>query len=140
MTVRYGAAFMRQYEGLDIAHVKADWAEVLDGTSGKSIAFGLQYLPSDRPPNAMQFRDQCRRAPHDDHIALPAPDVKPDPARVREVMAAIAPAVKARENASNARQCIAIIEAIVKERDGKMTVPQRLQLEACRKLVGEVAS
>jgi hypothetical protein len=63
LTVRYGAAFMRTYEGLPLDEVKADWAEELDGFDGESIAYGLRFLPSDRPPNVLQFRDQCRRAP-----------------------------------------------------------------------------
>lgn len=63
LAVRYGEAFMRQYGGLDVAAVKADWAEELDGFDGESLAYGLRFLPSDRPPNVLQFRDQCRRAP-----------------------------------------------------------------------------
>jgi hypothetical protein len=63
LAVRYGEAFMRQYGGLDIAAVKADWAEELDGFDGEAIGYGLRFLPSERPPNVLQFRDQCRRAP-----------------------------------------------------------------------------
>ena len=88
--VRYGTAFLRQYEGFDLAIVKADWAEVLNGFDGESIAYGLRYLPADKPPTAMQFRDQCRRAPRPEPPkAIAGP--KPDPARVAELVSRIEP-------------------------------------------------
>lgn len=68
LTVRWGAAFMRQWPDADPAHVKSDWAEALDGVSGDSIAYALRYLPT-APCNALAFRDVCRRAPA---VALPA--------------------------------------------------------------------
>ena len=63
LVLRYGTAFLRQYGDIEPAAVKADWADVLDGTSAEAIGYALRYLPAERPPNAMQFRDQCRRAP-----------------------------------------------------------------------------
>ena len=75
LTVRYGEAFMRQYHDMDIELVKADWAEVLDGFQylDGSIMYALRYLPSERPPSALQFRDICRRAPDIPKPALTAP-------------------------------------------------------------------
>ena len=35
LTVRYGAAFLRQWPDTDLAVVKADWADVLDGVRGQ---------------------------------------------------------------------------------------------------------
>ena len=35
LTVRYGAAFLRQWPDTDLAVVKADWADVLDGVRGE---------------------------------------------------------------------------------------------------------
>jgi hypothetical protein len=85
LTVRYGVAFARQYEGLDTADVKQDWADVLGGFGPDSIAYALRYLPSEKPPTAMQFRDICRRAPSpDEPQRLEGP--KPDPARVAALM------------------------------------------------------
>lgn len=91
LTVRYGSAFQRQWPDADIEFVKADWADVLDGTSAESIAYALQYLPTERAPNAMQFRDLCRRAPARTP-ALPPPDVRADD---RVVAAAVATASSA---------------------------------------------
>lgn len=85
LSVRYGVAFKRQYEDLDIAAVKEDWAEVLAGFDGDSLAYALRYLPTDKPPTAMQFRDICRRAPSPEAPRqLEGP--KPDPARVAALM------------------------------------------------------
>lgn len=75
LSVSYGDAFPRQYDGMDLALVKANWAEVLDGFKGASIAYGLRNLPQ-RPPNAMQFRDLCRNAP-DTTPRLPPPNPGP---------------------------------------------------------------
>lgn len=92
LTVRYGSAFMRQWPGADIEFVKSDWADVLDGTSAESIAYALQYLPSERPPNAMQFRDLCRRAPAG-KPALPPPSVRADDSVVAAAVATASSAI-----------------------------------------------
>lgn len=60
LTVRYGRAFMAQYEGLDLDLIKSDWADALDGVTPDRIRFALEHLPADRPPNALQFRSLCR--------------------------------------------------------------------------------
>lgn len=86
LTVRYGEAFMRQYADAKPEIVKADWAEVLAGFRGEDIAYALKYLPSERPPNAMQFRDICRRAPEPNTPRLAGP-VAPIPEAVREKLA-----------------------------------------------------
>lgn len=91
LSVRYGVQFMRQYGDLDPALVKADWSEVLAGFGGEEISYGLKYLPEDRPPNAMQFRALCRRAPVSAPLLL-RDDVQADPERVKaalERMAAV---------------------------------------------------
>lgn len=86
--LRYGAAFARQWPEADLGAVKADWAEVLDGTSGEAIAYALRFLHPDRPPNALQFRDQCRRMPSNDAMPrLPAPAERADPERVKQLVA-----------------------------------------------------
>lgn len=95
LAVRYGVAFTRQYEGLDIAAVKEDWADVLAGFDGESIAYALRYLPAEKPPTAMQFRDLCRRAPRREDPALPAPKTEPSP----EVMAKVKDVGKPRAEA-----------------------------------------
>lgn len=85
--VRYGAAWMRQWEGVDIAAVKADWAEQLGGTSSGGIKHALEHLPIDKPPTVGQFQALCRNAPQYAPPALPSP--KADPAVVAQVLGAV---------------------------------------------------
>ncbi len=75
LLVRYGAAWTRMWEGVDIAAVKADWAEELAGFANKpeAIKHGIENLPPDKPPNVSQFRLLCRNAPDYFPPALPAP-------------------------------------------------------------------
>lgn len=131
LTVRYGAAFMRQHDGLDIAIVKGDWAEVLDGVKGDSLSYALRYLP-ERPPNAIQMRDICRRAPPPTVAALPAPVEKADPGRVAAAMARVR---SDDPGLSPAERCARSILRIVADRGGRMSIPQRQQLEAMARLM-----
>jgi hypothetical protein len=59
----YGQAFLRQYDGVDLPDVKANWAHELAvfQQAPDAIAYGLDHLPVDRPPTVLQFRDCCRR-------------------------------------------------------------------------------
>jgi hypothetical protein len=85
----YGRALLSQYEGFDIDDVKADWAHELAGYENhpESIAFALQNLPIDRPPNVLQFRAMCRRAPPPVFKALPTPEPTPEQrAKVRQMI------------------------------------------------------
>ena len=76
LTVTYGQEFLRRWEGVDIAQVKADWALELAGYENqpKAIKYALESLPIDKPPTVLQFRELCRRAPVPRPAALPAPD------------------------------------------------------------------
>lgn len=87
LSLRHGAAFMRQYEGLDPELVKRDWADVLSGFAARphAIAYALDHLPPDRPVNALQFRALARLAPEPPQPALARP--KPDPERLRDALA-----------------------------------------------------
>lgn len=130
--VRYGAAFLRQWPDTDPALVKADWAEVLDGCRGESIGYALRYLPN-TPPNALQFRDVCRRAPEPEVPRLPAPQVPPE--RRAEAMQLIRSALAgSNRDESPAAKCIRNIERIAKAR-GYMTGAQRDQVESCRRVL-----
>lgn len=83
MLVRYGAAWIRMWEGIDPAAVKADWAHELAGLTGEALAHGLDHLPLDKPPTSTQFAQLCVRAP----VAvrqLPAP--KANDAHVQRVL------------------------------------------------------
>lgn len=96
LSVRYGEAFLRQYGDADPEVIKADWADVLDGFQAwpDGIAYGLRHLPTDRPPNAAQFRAICNSAPREDAMALPAPK-QPMPPHVREKLAALTARLRA---------------------------------------------
>lgn len=88
LTLRYGVAFMRQWEDMAPAAVKMDWACVLHGIDGQTIKRALESLPADKPPNANQFRRLCLEAiPGEAYrvkLALPAPKVpQPDSVRAR---------------------------------------------------------
>lgn len=128
LTVRYGAAFMRQWpDNTDTAIIRADWADVLDGTSGTAIEYALRYLP-ERPVNAVQFRDICRRAPQPAQLALPAPTELAQPHRVAEIMARLRTA--AADRVSPADKCAANILRLVANAGGRASIAQRQQLEA----------
>lgn len=63
LLVRYGAAWIRKWEGVPMEAVKADWGEVLGNASREAISHALDCLPPDLPPTATQFRDLCRGVP-----------------------------------------------------------------------------
>lgn len=139
LSLRYGAAFMAQYRDLDHAAVKADWADVLDGFERHpaAIKHALDALPADRPPNALQFREACRRAPTPAAPALPAPDIPKDVAeQVLQSVRRTRDAIRANDGMSPAEKCIRNIERIVAARGGRITGAQKAQLEACRRVVG----
>lgn len=77
LLVRYGAAWLRAYEGIEEKLVQADWAEQLAGFDDKpeAIKHALDSLPTDRPPTAGQFRALCNTAPLPVFKALPSPKV-----------------------------------------------------------------
>jgi len=126
LSVRYGAAFMRQWPDTDPAIVKSDWADVLDGFEGSDIAYALRYLPA-MPMNALQFRDICRRAPRRDPPRLEAPDARPDPARLQALLARISDKPKDMTPAELVASNLRAIE----QRQGGLTCVQRAMLEAC---------
>lgn len=127
LSVRYGAAFLRQWPDADPVTVKADWAEVLSGFDGASIAYALRYLPV-TPPNALQFRDICRRAP-DTTPALPAPELRPQPERVKAILADV---LKAPQDQTPAERVASGLRARMAAGE-TLNAAQRAMLEACEK-------
>lgn len=76
----YGAAFGRQWEGTNIAEVKALWAEKLGGFTAAQIGEALTACDErPYPPNAAEFLMLCRdiaKRERDARIArLPAPEI-----------------------------------------------------------------
>jgi hypothetical protein len=90
MSVRYGAAWSRMYEGIDLASVKADWARELApyANDPEPIKYALDNLPANWPPNVAQFKEICLNRPAEPFKRLEAP--KADPARVAAEVAKIA--------------------------------------------------
>lgn len=128
LTVRYGAAFLRQWPDIaDEAVIRADWADVLDGTRGEAISYALRYLP-ERPVNAMQFRDICRRAPAPTQQALPPPKEAADPGRVAQIMSRLRSNDQPGERPAD--KCARNILRIAAERGGRVSPAQRDQLKA----------
>jgi hypothetical protein len=118
--VRYGAAWIRMWDGVEPEAVKADWAQVLAGLSPESIAHALDNLPPDRPPTALQFRDLCRSAPSK-APALTYERPKPNPERLAEVLARL------DRKADPARETLARLRAL---RDaGTLSAAQRAFLQ-----------
>ena len=86
LTVAYGREFLGRWEGLNLAAVKADWAEELAGYASHPYAlkYGLEHLPADKPPTARAFKALCNTVPVITQMALPAPhEQAPDAVRKR---------------------------------------------------------
>jgi hypothetical protein len=134
LLVRYGDAWTRKWDGIPIEAVKADWLEQLEGIfarNPKAVAYALEHLPADFPPNSDQFLKLCLQKPPE-HVALPAPVSKPDPQFAATVVQRIE-AAKPVTRLSPGEECAQRLEAIV-ARGGKLSYPQREQLEAIRKM------
>lgn len=74
----YGAQFKAKFSvienGVDVgmANAKEVWADELKTFRDwpEAIAYALQHLPTDHAPNAIEFRDICRRTPKKEPVAL----------------------------------------------------------------------
>ena len=86
LQVRYGAAWLRQWDGVDMELVKADWADELAGFQEnlEPLRYALRNLP-ERCPNVAQFRALANACPLPEFKQLPAP--KADERVVAEEMA-----------------------------------------------------
>lgn len=73
LLVRYGAAWLAKWRGIDESAVRADWADVLGGMSDAHIRHALENLPIDKPPTAGEFVALGRGLPSAFVPALPAP-------------------------------------------------------------------
>lgn len=78
----YGAQFTGKFPNTEEA--KRVWAAELGMFDDKPecISFALENLPFERAPNALEFREICRRAPRDEKKREEAPGVPVDPAKV----------------------------------------------------------
>lgn len=93
LTVSYGAAFLRQYEGIAINKVKHDWAWQLRGfqqqdgdgnIDAPAVRYGLDHLP-EKAVNVFEFRRLCQGYLSPTQMALPGPK-QPVPERIRSAL------------------------------------------------------
>lgn len=79
LTMRHGRDFLSRYEGLDLTAVKADWSDELAGLQNRpdAIKYALE-LSVAKPPNVIEFRELCARAPVRAQFALPGPRADQD--------------------------------------------------------------
>ena len=101
----YGAQFKAKFSvvenGVDAGkeNAKENWAHELRNYSDKpeAIAYALDHLPVERAPNALEFRDACRRCPAKDVAALPYRPTEEDKARNRELSHKVVEACRPKE-------------------------------------------
>jgi hypothetical protein len=92
LALTYGAAFLRTYDGLELADVKGNWGHELSvfQQNPASIAYALDNLPPAKPPTVLQFRDLCRMAPAKEIPQVAGPAATPEQvARVVEAAKAL---------------------------------------------------
>jgi hypothetical protein len=87
LSLRYGVAFLRQWEGMDIGAVKNDWCLMLGAYHAhpECLGWAMKNLPVDCLKNVEQFAALCKSAPRKDAPRIDAPSV--DPEKMREAMA-----------------------------------------------------
>lgn len=78
LQLRYGRDFAMRWEGIDLAVVKADWANELDGFDRHPalLRYAFEHLP-EKPPTVIEFR----------RIAKCGPDIQLDQQRIEGVAA-----------------------------------------------------
>lgn len=86
LVATYGRRFWAQWEGVEPADVKAVWARELGGYVDRDDVFtwAFENMP-EQPPNAIEFRNLCRRAPAPVTPQIEAP--RADPQKVAEAIA-----------------------------------------------------
>lgn len=97
MVLVYGQSFLRRWTDVDMGAVKSDWAHELASfaQSPRAIAWALQNLPPDKPPNVLEFRALCRRCPVEQAPQIEGPPA--DPARIAAELQKLAPLVQKKE-------------------------------------------
>jgi hypothetical protein len=127
LSATYGRQFLNLYEGMDANAIKAVWAHELSGFGMrlKDLAWALENLP-ERAPNAIEFRNLCRKAPQPEEKRLPEPQFQPE--RLRAELAKLIPAVKSATRAA-AHDGLAWARRIVARYDnGERIAPATLKM------------
>jgi hypothetical protein len=97
LAVRYGDAWIRKWEGIPIAAVRADWAQVLGGLDGNALTYGLANLPPDYPPTAAAFRQACNARPLQDQLPQLPPPTAVQRERLEQLRAGLAEALAPKD-------------------------------------------
>ena len=94
LAVRYGATWLRQWEGVDMNLVKSDWGSELSGFARnlEPLRYALRNLP-ERCPNVGQFRAIANCCPAPAVALLEAPAA--NPVKVAQAMAQLGGVAKA---------------------------------------------
>lgn len=89
LTMAYGTRFREQWAGQSPEAVKRLWRHELRSMPAHRIRWALNHLPPDFPPNAMQFRSLCAKAPsRDDGVPqLTQRWAPPDPSMLSRMQA-----------------------------------------------------
>jgi hypothetical protein len=87
LSLRYGVAFLRQWEGMDIKAVKNDWCIMLGAYQEhpECLGWAMKNLPADGLKNVEQFAALCKAAPRIEAPRIEAPLV--DPEKMKKAMA-----------------------------------------------------
>lgn len=119
LLVRYGADWLRQWQGVDEEMVKQDWMREMAGLPMRAIRYGMEHLPTGKPPTVGQFKTLCLNAPPPLVKALPSP--KPDRARLAAEFAKLRDTIRGERDP---RAWIHALEARVKAGE-RLTEMQR---------------
>lgn len=141
LSVRYGQAFLRQYDGLNLGDVKRDWAEVLGGMSAERLRHAMHNLP-ESAPTALTFKRCCMefRPPEPALPKLDGPAA--DPARkaetartMKELRDRLSSKHLDRDGMTPAAYCAAGLRRRMAE-GMRLTGAQRAMLAACEEKAG----
>jgi len=106
----YGREFTNQYSqyvgdvDIGMENAKRVWAEELAGYTENpdAIAYALETLP-DRAPNAIKFRDACRRAPEKPKVLIENKLTQEQMAANKQRVADMIASLKMVKDANNGR-------------------------------------
>lgn len=105
LALRYADAWIRKWDGFDMADVRAEWAEQLAGLERRpdALRYALEYLPIDRPPNSAQFKALCDRAPVGNPLQIEGPKPPVNRNAIEQLREKVGLAVKPTAQEGDAR-------------------------------------
>ena len=121
-----------QYADMKADQVKGHWAHELQGFRPEAITYALQNLPADTPPNVLQFKAICNRAPELPPLKALAPP-KASPAHVQRVQHKLAALLQ--KSSDPTRNLVWNAERL-REREERGELLCELQREFWRKVLG----